>query len=128
MIQLQIVGGLRAGDLFVPKQLPLRIGRGPTDDLRLEDDGVWAGHACIELTPDGFFHLKAREEAWVCVDGARMRDTRIKGGDVLDLGAAKMIFQLASAPQRGLALREWFLWINLLVLAVSEMILMFWLG
>jgi hypothetical protein len=94
----------------------------------LEDDGVWEGHASIALTATGYFHLIARPEAMVCVDGVRVTEARIKEGDVIDLGAVKLVFHLASARQRGLALREWILWAVLFALALGELILMFWLG
>lgn len=89
---------------------------------------MWEGHASIALTPSGFFDLIARPEAMVYVDGVRVTETRIKEGDIIDLGAVKLVFHLASAKQRGLALREWILWAVLFALALGQLILMFWLG
>ena len=96
--------------------------------MRLEDDGVWERHASIALTASGFFNLIARPEAMVCVDGVRVTEARIKEGDVIDLGAVKMVFHLSPAHQRGLALREWILWTVLFALLLGELLLMFWLG
>lgn len=89
---------------------------------------MWESHASIELTADGFFRLIALSEGLVCVEGLSVTEARVKNGDIIDIGAAKMVFHLARAQQRGLAIREGFLWLILLTLPIGELLLMFWLG
>ncbi len=113
---------------LVSNRLPVRVGRGAENELRLEDDGVWDSHASIDATPNGFFRLVALKEAIVYLNGEPVKDERIKVGDMIELGRARICFQLPPSRPRGLAFREFILWTAMLLLILGELILMFWLG
>ncbi len=49
----------------------------------------------------------------------------LRNGDVITLGSVKLRFWLAAARQRSLRLREWFVWVLLLVVVLCQFVLIY---
>jgi pSer/pThr/pTyr-binding forkhead associated (FHA) protein len=124
MIYLQLLSGKKAGDRAVATCFPFRIGRAPQNDLTLEDDGVWDQHLTLEFLEKSGFQLTTTANAISAVNGKPVERTMLHNGDVITLGSAKIQFWLAPAPQRGLRLRENFVWALLILVTVAQIILL----
>lgn len=111
MFQLSVLTGKAAGHSRVVRRFPFDIGRSVANHLPLEDPGVWAEHARLELTDaDGVF-VSARSAGSVAINAEVIGKARhLRNGDVLSVGAAKLQFTLAAPLQRGLRLREGVVW------------------
>ena len=127
MIQLQILSGKLAGTGSVARRFPFRIGRLASADLRLEEDGIWDQHLELNLiTPAGFV-LSAQSNALATVNGQRVEQTVLRNGDLIEIGSLKMRFWLSATRQIGLRFREWLTWGALVLLAVGQVCLVYWL-
>jgi hypothetical protein len=51
----------------------------------------------------------------------------LRNGDIISLGSVKIQFWLGPVGQRGLRLRELFVWILLALVVFSQFILIYWL-
>ena len=110
MVQLDILSGKMAGSQTVVRHFPFRIGRGAGNQLRLEDDGVWDRHLTLELQRQEGFKLAVAPNAIVAVNNEPAQNSALHSGDVITLGSVKLQFWLAATRQRGLRLRELFVW------------------
>lgn len=125
MIHLQLLSGKKAGYRAVAARFPFHIGRAPQNDLMLEDDGVWDRHVALEFVTQEGFQLATTANAISAVNGKPVERTMLRNGDVITLGSAKIQFWLAPAPQRGLLLRENFVWALLILVTVAQFIILF---
>ena len=125
MIYLQLLSGKKAGERAAVAHFPFHIGRAPQNDLKLEDDGVWDQHLTLEFLEKEGFQLSTAANAISAVNGKPMERTIVRNGDVITLGSAKIQFWLAPAPQRGLWLRENFVWALLILITVAQFIMLF---
>jgi pSer/pThr/pTyr-binding forkhead associated (FHA) protein len=125
MIYLQLLSGKKAGDRAVAARFPFRIGRASQNDLTLEDDGVWDQHLALEFVEKQGFQLSTTASAISAVNGKPVERAMLRNGDVITLGSAKIQFWLAPAPQRGLWLRENFVWALLILITVAQFIMLF---
>ena len=74
----------------------LRIGRHQENDIRLEDKTVHRYHALLHRSPDGDFlirDLSGHAGNGVYVNGARIEQTALRPGDLVELGAVRLRFQ-----------------------------------
>jgi len=127
MIQFQILSGKQAGTDMVARRFPFRIGRAASADLCLEADGIWDQHLELNLIkPDGFV-LNAQPNALATVNGQRVEQTRLRNGDLIEIGSLKMRFWLSATRQIGLGVREWFTWGALALLSIGQVCLVYWL-
>jgi pSer/pThr/pTyr-binding forkhead associated (FHA) protein len=127
MIQLQILTGKQAGTDLVARRFPFRIGRTAPADLCLAEDGIWDQHLELNLiAPDGFV-LRAQPNALATVNGQRVEQTLLRNGDLIEIGSLKMRFWLSAARQIGLRFREWLTWGSLVLLAIGQVCLVYWL-
>jgi pSer/pThr/pTyr-binding forkhead associated (FHA) protein len=127
MIQLQILTGKQAGTDLIARRFPFRIGRAAPADLRLAEDGIWDQHLELNLiTPDGFV-LSAQPNALATVNGQRVEQTLLRNGDLIEIGSLKMRFWLSATRQIGLRFREWLTWGALVLLAIGQVCLVYWL-
>ena len=110
MIQLHILSGKKAGSQSVVRRFPFRIGRAGGNELQLDDDGVWDQHLTLEFQRREGFKLAAAPNALVMVNDQPVQTALLRNGDVITLGSVKLQFWLAAARQRGLRLRERFVW------------------
>jgi pSer/pThr/pTyr-binding forkhead associated (FHA) protein len=116
-----------AGTSWVARRLPVRIGRGPNADLRLEEAGVWNEHAVLQLDPARNFSLTVQPDAIACVNGKPASQAVLRNGDIIELGVVKLRFWLEPARQRRLPLVEAFTWVAFVAVTYGEVILIYWL-
>ena len=127
MLQLQILSGKQAGFLWDARRFPVRIGRAAGSDLQIEEDGVWDEHLQVELkTGDGFV-ITAHPGALVSVNQSPVETIRLRNGDIITAGSARIAFRLSQTKQRGLKLREAFIWLTIAGITVAQLVLIGWL-
>ncbi|HEX5221158.1 MAG TPA: FHA domain-containing protein [Verrucomicrobiae bacterium] len=127
MIQFQILSGKQAGVFWNARRFPVRIGRASGSDLRLDDDGVWEEHFQLSLNPAEGFAVTVHPGAIVTVNQAPVQTARLRNGDIITAGSAKLCFRIADNRQRGLRLREWFVWTLIVTVCLSQVALIYWL-
>lgn len=127
MIQLQILSGRQAGAFLNARHFPVHVGRAALCDLKLEDDGVWDDHFELALDRVKGFTLTAHPGAMVAVNQAPVQTARLRNGDIITAGSAKLCFRLSDNRQRGLRLREAFVWTMIVAVCLGQIALMYWL-
>lgn len=127
MLQLQLLSSKSAGVVWVARHFPVRVGRASGNDLQLQDDGVWNEHFQVALNPAEGFVLSVHPGALVTVNQTPAATTRLRNGDLITAGSAQLCFRLSETRQRGLRLREWFVWTLLLGVLMGEIALIGWL-
>lgn len=120
MIQLNVLSGRMAGKPWVARHLPVRIGRAATCDLRLEEDGVWDQHAELQLTREDGFLLSVQAQTVLTVNHQPTQTARLRNGDLIQIGSVRLQFWLAPTRQRGLRLREGFVWVLVAAISILE--------
>ncbi|HEV2435012.1 MAG TPA: FHA domain-containing protein [Verrucomicrobiae bacterium] len=125
MIELHILAGKKAGSQSVVRRFPFRIGRASGNDLQLNDDGAWDQHLTLEFHRREGFKLAAAQNALVMINNQPVQVALLRNGDVITLGSAKLQFWLAAARQRGLWLRERFVWALLVAVVLGQFVLIY---
>ena len=125
MIQLRILSGEKAGDVQVVRRFPFRIGRAPENDLRLEAHGVWDNHLTLEFQKSEGFILHTAPETFVAINEEQKKSARLRNGDIVSFGSAKIQFWLAAPRQRGLLPRELSIWLLIAVVTAAQFILIY---
>jgi|YNPNPStandDraft_1061719.scaffolds.fasta_scaffold03232_7 predicted component of type VI protein secretion system len=128
MVLLEVLSGPTIKKAFAASKFPFLIGRSPESDLRLEAEGVWPEHARVEFDRSEGFTVAAAPDALLIVNGTQIQRTRLRKGDVLEIGAVKLRFEFAPVSQRGLRLRELSCWLLIAVLFLAQMSVMYWLA
>ena len=123
MIELHILAGKKAGSQSVVRRFPFCIGRASGNDLQLNDDGTWDQHLTLEFHRREGFRLTSTPNALVMINSKPVQTALLRNGDVITLGSAKLQFWLAAARQRGLRLREQFVWALLLAVVLCQFVL-----
>jgi len=127
VIQLQILSGKHAGVFWNARRFPVHVGRALGSDLKLDDDGVWDEHFQLALHPKEGFTLSAQTGAIVTVNQSPVQTARLRNGDLITAGSAKLCFRLGDNRQHGLRLREWFVWTLIVGVCLSQVALIYWL-
>jgi pSer/pThr/pTyr-binding forkhead associated (FHA) protein len=125
MIELHILTGKKAGNQPVVRRFPFRIGRARGNDLQLTDDGTWDQHLTLEFHRREGFKLAVAPNALAMVNNQPVQTALLRNGDVITLGSAKLQVWLTAARQRGLWLRERFVWALLVAVVLGEFILIY---
>jgi pSer/pThr/pTyr-binding forkhead associated (FHA) protein len=125
MIQLNILSGQTAGDTLVVRRFPFRIGRAPENELRLDDPGVWDRHLTLEFKKAEGFFLNAAPETFAAINDEQKQSARLRNGDIISFGSAKIQFWLAAPRQRGLRLRELSVWLLLAAVTAFQFVLIY---
>lgn len=125
MIQLRILSGEMAGDTHVVRHFPFHIGRAPENDLRLEADGVWDNHLTLEFEKSEGFVLHTAPETFVAINEEQKQSARLRNGDIISFGSAKIQFWLAAPRQRGLRLRELSVWLLIATITAVQFVLIY---
>jgi pSer/pThr/pTyr-binding forkhead associated (FHA) protein len=82
---------------------PVRVGRSPECEVRLDDRTVSRFHAVIEVGPDGAFRVKDLESSnGVRVNGRRVRGWQLSDGDTIQIGDHHLRFGLDLAEDLAL--------------------------
>ena len=126
MIQLNVLSGKMAGQQFVARHLPVRIGRGANCDLRLEEEGVWDQHAELTLSRAEGFQLSVQAQTVLIVNNQPTQTARLRNGDSVQIGSVRLQFWLAPTQQRGLRLREGFVWGMVAAISLVEVATAYW--
>jgi hypothetical protein len=127
MVQLSILSGTMAGDVQVVRHFPFCIGRAADNDLCLNDAGIWDYHFMLEFQKAEGFTLQTFEEAFAAVNAAPQKNARLRNGDIISFGSAKIQFWLAAPRQRSLRFREFFVWALLATVTAAQIALIYWL-
>ncbi len=127
MLQLQLLSGKQAGFLWDARRFPVRIGRAPGNDLQIEEDGVWDEHLRVELKSGEGFVITAHPGALLSVNQAPVETVRLRNGDIITAGSARLAFRLSQTRQRGLKLREAFVWLTIAGITVGQIAMIGWL-
>ena len=127
MIHLKIVSGKMAGTTFVARHFPVRIGRAAEADLQLEEPGVWDEHLQIILAGKEGFLVETHANALATVNGQPVQHLALRNGDLIEIGSLKIQFWLSEAPQRGLKIREAFVWAIIAAVTLTQIVLIYWL-
>lgn len=127
MIELHILAGKKAGSQSVVRRFPFHIGRAGENDLQLNDDGTWDQHLTLEFHRQEGFKLAAAQNALVMINNQPVQVALLRNGDMITLGSAKLQFWLGAARQRGLWLRERFVWALLVIVLLCQFTLIYWL-
>jgi pSer/pThr/pTyr-binding forkhead associated (FHA) protein len=125
MIELHILAGKKAGSQSVVRRFPFRIGRAGGNDLQLNDDGMWDQHLILEFHRREGFKLAAAQNALVMINNQPVQTALLRNGDTITIGSAKLQFWLAAARQRGLWLRERFVWVLLAAVVLCQFVLIY---
>jgi pSer/pThr/pTyr-binding forkhead associated (FHA) protein len=125
MIQFNILSGRKAGAVLAARHFPFRVGRAPGNELQLDDDGVWDQHLTLEFNRREGFTLVTAPQALAAVNGEPVQAAVLKSGDIITVGSAKFQFWLAAARQRGLHLREAFVWTLLVAVTAAQFALIY---
>src|ERR1035437_1052085 len=125
MVQLRIISGTMAGDVQVVRRFPFCIGRSVENDLCLEDAGVWENHLTLEFQKNEGFILQATPDAFAAINEEAQTSTRLRNGDIISFGSAKIQFWLAAPRQRGLRLRDFFVWALLAAVTILQLALIY---
>jgi predicted component of type VI protein secretion system len=127
MFQLQLLSGKQAGFLWETRRFPVRIGRAAGSDLQIEEDGVWDEHARVELKSGDGFVITAHPGALLSVNQSPVETIRLRNGDIITAGSARIAFRLSQTRQRGQKWRESLIWLIIAGITVSQIAMIGWL-
>lgn len=127
MIQLTILTGRKAGTRAEARQFPFVIGRAPSCSLVLEDPGVWERHLELHYLESGL-SMVTGPEALASLNGEPVRESRLRDGDVLELGSVKLRFAFSPMRQRGLYFREALTWVALAAISLGQVAIIYLLS
>jgi FHA domain len=124
MFEVTVLDGVEAGVSRMVRgtRLPFTVGRGGSD-LSLPAPGVWERHFEILLSPEYRFGLRCGGETSVLVNGVPMKESRLKNGDIVQCGAAKLLFSLTSPKRKSMAPWAGFAWALLGSVTLLELLL-----
>ncbi len=71
--------------------------------------------------------LTIAPNALTTVNGEPAQTAVLRNGNVITIGSARLQFWLAAARQRGLHLREEFVWVLLAIVTAAQFALIYWL-
>jgi pSer/pThr/pTyr-binding forkhead associated (FHA) protein len=125
MVQFKILSGKMAGAEKVARHFPFRIGRSPSADLRVEDDGVWDEHLQLAFDSASGFVLTSHPNAIASINGQPFREAVLRNGDSIEIGALKIRFWLGETRQYSLRLREWLTWTGFALLIAGQLYLIY---
>lgn len=127
MLQLKILSGKKAGTTMMARRFPVRIGRAPRSDLRIEEDGVWDRHLRLEFSRREGVVLHTEPSALATVNGQSVETAVLHNGDTIQIGSLKLQFWLGETRQGSLWAREWLTWIGIATICLGQVALIYWL-
>ena len=126
MIQLRILSGNKAGDVQVVRHFPFHVGRARKNDLVLDDPGVWDNHLTLEFQNADGIVLHTASDAFAAINENPQNDSaRLRNGDIISFGSAKIQFWLDAPRQQGLRTREFFVWFILAAITAFQFVLIY---
>jgi len=120
MVLLRILSGPQADSPQAVRRFPFHVGRAPDNDLCLEAAGVWDYHFKLQWRPKEGFLLETFDGAFAAVNDQPTTSARLRNGDVISFGPAKIQFWLSAPVQRGLGFRELLVWAVLTFVTLGQ--------
>lgn len=128
MIQINVLSGKMAGQIFLARRFPFRVGRAAGLDITIEEPGVWDRHFEISFEPGSGFIAAAQGDALITINReAAHEKRRLLNGDFIEIGGTRLQFWLAETRQYGLALRELLVWAGIALVTAAQVALICWL-
>jgi hypothetical protein len=127
MVGFKILSGKQAGNSWAAPRYPAFIGRSPTADLQLEEDGVWDQHLQLDILPAQGFVLNAKPDALATINGQPVHQTVLRNGDIIQIGLVQLQFFLAETRQSGLRIREALTWAGIAIISLGQVAVIYWL-
>jgi len=127
VIQLKILSDKMAGTVVVARHFPFRIGRSAAANLRIEDAGIWDEHLILSLNVVGQIEATVQPGALATVNAQSVDHARLQNGDVIQIGAVQLAFELSPARRRSFWAREGLVWTGLALLCLAQVALIYWL-
>ena len=127
MVQLLILSGKLAGTRWVARRFPVRIGRATTNDLCLEENGIWDEHLQLDFDRHEGFTLTTCANALLTVNREPVQTARLRNGDSLEIGSVRIQFSLREAQQQALRCSEWLVWTLVAIVSLGQIALIYWL-
>jgi pSer/pThr/pTyr-binding forkhead associated (FHA) protein len=127
VIQFKLLSGKMAGNAWVARRFPVRIGRASSCDWRSEDDGVWDRHLQLDFRPAQGVVLKTQSNALARINGQPVDEAVLRNGDVIEFGSLKAQFWLSETRQSGFRLREGLTWAAIAAISLGQVALVYWL-
>lgn len=93
MYRLILLTGPSKGQQTTVETAPMTLGRDPDCTIRLQDDEVARKHAILEHKTDGLFIRDLGSMNKVLVNNREVHETRLKHGDVIELGRTRFLVQ-----------------------------------
>lgn len=126
MIQFKVLSGKMAGSTTVARRFPFRVGRASGSDLRLEEPGVWDDHFHVEFEPGNGYLACPQRDALMTVNGeAAPEKRRLRNGDSIEIGGARLQFWLSETRQSAMRLREILVWLGIGLMTLAQVYLIY---
>jgi hypothetical protein len=125
MVLLRILSGEAAGREVAVRRFPFTTGRSGRSGLQLAQRGVWEEHFRLEQDPQEGFRISAVGDATTRVNGRAVEACRLRNGDIIEAGEARLQFWLGAVQQGSLMWRERMTWV-LLGLGLVAQLLLVW--
>ncbi|MCP5521928.1 MAG: FHA domain-containing protein [Verrucomicrobiales bacterium] len=117
---MKILSGEAAGREVTARRFPFTLGRSPEAGLQLVQRGVWEEHFRLERDPTHGLRVTAVGEATTRLNGHVIRESRLRNGDILEAGEARVQFWLGAVEQVSLRWRERLTWAGLAAFLVAQ--------
>jgi hypothetical protein len=127
IIHLKFVSGKQAGVVWSARRFPVRIGRAPNADLRLEEAGIWDQHLSLEFQPSEGFCLEVQPNALARLNDQPVQRALLRNGDLITLGPIQLQFWLGETRQAGLRFREALTWAGIAAISLAQIAIIYWL-
>jgi len=124
-VQLRILTGSKAGSFQAVRRFPFHVGRAGDNHLCLDAPGVWDHHFILDVQPDNGFTFQSVGQALAAVNDHPQTAMRLRNGDVISFGSAKVQFWLSDPVQQGLRMREVFFWALLALVTAGQIALVY---
>ena len=125
MVRLEVLSGSKAGTAWVARRFPVSIGRSANADLQVEGSGVWDQHLQLDFDPARGIVLRTQSKALASVNGKPVQEAILRNGDGIDIGSAKLRFELSETRQRGLRFREVLTWACIVAISIGQVALVY---
>lgn len=127
-IRLERVDGTAAGNPIEACRFPFTLGKAKSCDLQIVAKGVWDTHLILDNAGEKGITATPISDALIMINGVSQGKTvRLKDGDLLGLGAAKLRFWLAPLCQTDRSVFDALIWIALLLFGLGQVAAIAWL-
>lgn len=127
MVQFEILSGKTAGQRWLARRFPVRIGRSANCDLQLEESGVWEHHCEITFDPGDGFVITRQSDALLSVNHEPVASARLRNGDSVELAGARLRFWLGDPAVETFRAEEALVWTLVAGVGLGQLLLAWWL-